>query len=95
MNYDLYPKQIINNIEYYDFKQIDHLEKSTQYLSNNLNKNEQFQNLCFRKAFRNILSKSNMIKQLEEEWYEVAKWFIFAKDSKEEMRLQLHKTIAC
>lgn len=62
MNYDLYPKQIINNIEYNDFKQIDHLEKSTQYLSINLNKNEQFQILCFRKAFRNILNENNMIK---------------------------------
>ncbi|OVE69066.1 hypothetical protein CCS79_09075 [Clostridium diolis] len=88
MTYDLYPKQIINNLECNDFKQIDYLEKSTQYLSINLNKNGPFQNLFFRKAFKSILNTSNMIKELEGERYEVAKGFIFSDNSKE-------KTLDC
>lgn len=85
MNYDLYPKQIINDLECNDFKQIDYLEKSTQYLSINLNKKGPFQNLYFRKAFRNILNKNNMIKELGGERYETAEGFIFSNDSKEEI----------
>jgi MarR-like DNA-binding transcriptional regulator SgrR of sgrS sRNA len=83
IKYGLYPKQMTNNTEYNDFKQMDYLDKSTQYLTINLNKKGPFENPHFKKAFRNILNTNNMIRELGGERYESAEGFVFSNNSNE------------